>query len=58
LGKLLDSNKLNIPETRVLPSDEELDIPFVPVGDEGFVLSEHVLRPYQSMCYGHIPANI
>jgi len=46
-GKLLESNKLNIPDTRVLPSDAEgLSMPFVLVGDEAFALSEHVLWPY------------
>jgi len=46
-GKLLESNKLNIPDPTVLPSDVEgLSMPFVLVGDEGFALSEHVLRPY------------
>jgi hypothetical protein len=46
-GKLLDSNKLNIPDPRVLPIDaEELSMPFVLVGDEAFTLSEHVLLPY------------
>ena len=46
-GKLLESSKLNIPDPRVLPSDAEgLSMPFVPVGDEAFALSEHVLRPY------------
>jgi len=46
-GKLLESNKLNIPDPRVLPSDAEgLSMPFVLVGDEAFALSEHVLRPY------------
>jgi len=45
--KLLESNKLNIPDPRVLPSDAEgLSMPFVLVGDELFTLSEHVLRPY------------
>ena len=45
--KLLESNKLNIPDPRVLPSDAEgLSMPFVLVGDEAFALSEHVLRPY------------
>ena len=33
-GKLLQSNKLNIPEPRVLPSDaEELSMPFLLIGD-------------------------
>ena len=45
-GKLLASNKLNIPDPRVLPSNAELSMPFVLVGDETFALSEHVLRPY------------
>jgi len=46
-GKLLESNKLNIPDPSVLPSDAEgLSMPFVLVGDEAFALSEHVLRPY------------
>jgi len=46
-GKLLESNKLNSPDPRVLPSDAEgLSMPFVLVGDGAFALSEHVLRPY------------
>ena len=45
-GKLLESNKLNIPGPRILPSDEGLFTPFVVLGDEAFALSEHVLRPY------------
>jgi hypothetical protein len=55
-GKLLESNELNIPKPWVLPSDAEgLSMPFVLVGDEAFALSKQVLRPYQSMCYDHIP---
>ena len=45
-GKLLESNKLNIPDASVLPSDAGLSMPFVFVGDQAFALSEHVLRPY------------
>jgi len=46
-GKLLESNKLNIPDPRDLSSDAEgLSMPFVLVGDEAFALSEHVLRQY------------
>ena len=46
-GKLLESNKLNIPVPRILPSDAEvLSMPFVFVGDEAFALSEKVLRPH------------
>jgi len=45
--KLLESNKLNIPDTRVLPSyAERLSMPFVFAGDEEFALSEHVLRSF------------
>jgi len=45
--KLLESNKLNIPDPRGLPSDAEgLSMSFVLVDDEAFALSEHVLRPY------------
>jgi len=48
-GKLLESNKLNIVDPRVLPSDAEgLSMPFVLVCDEAFALSEHVLRPYRN----------
>jgi len=47
LENYLESNKLNIPDPRVLPSDARLlSTPFVHVGDEAFALSEHVLRPY------------
>jgi len=46
-GELLDSNKLNIPDPRVLPNDAEgLSMPFVIVDEESFALSKHVLRPY------------
>jgi hypothetical protein len=57
-GKLLESNKLNIPDPRVLPSDAEgLSMPFVLVGDEAFALSEHVLQLYPNKkltCLKHI----
>ena len=47
IWKIMDSNKLNIPDGRVLPSDPEgLSMSFVLVGDEGFVLSEHVIWLY------------
>jgi hypothetical protein len=46
-GKLLESNELNIPDPRVLPSDTEVfSMPFVLVGDGLFALSEHVLWPH------------
>ena len=48
-GKLLESNKLNIPDPMVLPSDAEgLSMPFGLVRDEAFASSEHVLRPYRN----------
>jgi hypothetical protein len=38
-GKLLESNKLNIPDPRFLSSDaKELYMPFVLVADEAFAL--------------------
>jgi len=47
-GKLLESNKLNIPNPRVLTSDAEaISMPFVLVGERR--------SPYQNMCYSHIP---
>jgi hypothetical protein len=42
----MDSNKLNIPDPRVLPSDAGLSMPFVLVGDEAFSFSEHMLQPF------------
>jgi hypothetical protein len=45
-GKLLQSNKLIIPDPIVLSSDAGLSVPIALVGDEAFALSEHVLRPY------------
>jgi hypothetical protein len=56
-GKLLESNKLNIPDSMVLPSVAEgLSMPFVLVGNEAFALSEHVLwslpkKPIMSETY-------
>jgi len=43
----LELNQLGIPGSMPLPSDNNGKcMPFVIVGDEAFVLSEHVLRPY------------
>ena len=58
-GKLLESNKLDIPEPTVLPGDAEgLCMPFLLVVDEAFALSEHVLRPYPKkkmlICLKHV----
>jgi hypothetical protein len=44
---MLENNKLNIPEGRPLPGDENGGMmPFYVVADEAFGLSKHVLRPY------------
>jgi hypothetical protein len=46
-GQILENNKLNIPEGRLLPGDENGRIrPFYVVADEAFGLSKYVLRPY------------
>ena len=45
--KLLEINKPNIPDPRVVTSDvEELSMPFVFLSDEAFALSELMLRQY------------
>jgi hypothetical protein len=47
MGQMLENNKLNIPEGRPLPGDENgRMVPFYVVADEAFGLSKHVLRPY------------
>ena len=46
MGQMLE-NKLNIPEGRPLPGDENgRMMPFYVVADEAFGLSKHFLRPY------------
>ncbi|XP_055627766.1 uncharacterized protein LOC129778273 [Toxorhynchites rutilus septentrionalis] len=45
LGRLLDKEKLLIPEVTPLPNDE-LDFPFYFVGDEAFPLKKNLMRPY------------
>ena len=47
-GKLLDSNELNIPDPRFLPSDAKNYICHL-------CLWLTRLSPYKSLCYGHIP---
>jgi hypothetical protein len=48
-GTLLESNKLNMPVLRFLPSDsEELYMSFVLVGVEASALAEYVIRPYSN----------
>ena len=47
MGKMLESNKLNIPEDQPLPGDENgRMMPFYILADEAFGLSKRVLRPY------------
>jgi hypothetical protein len=49
-GKLLESKKLNIPDTGVELSDAEgLSMAYVFVGDKAFALSEHVQRPFPNI---------
>jgi hypothetical protein len=45
-GKILERNQLDIPDPRALPNDGGgICMSLLLVGDEAFVLSEHVLRP-------------
>lgn len=44
--KKLAENALNLPIPRPLNEDSNTNVPFVIVGDEGFALNEHLLRPY------------
>jgi hypothetical protein len=45
LGKSLEANTLNIPNSKPPPNSEE-PLPFVIVGDEAFPLKKYLLRPY------------
>jgi len=45
LGKSLEANTLNIPNSKPPPNSEE-PLPFVTVGDETFPLKKHLLRLY------------
>jgi len=45
LGKSLEPNMLNIPNSKPPPNIEE-PLPFVIVGDEAFPLKKYLLRPY------------
>ena len=45
LGKSLELNTLNIPNSKPPPNIEE-PLPFVIVGDEAFPLKKYLLRPY------------
>lgn len=44
--KKLTENTLNLPKPRLLSKYSETKVPFVLIGDEGFALHEHLLRPY------------
>jgi len=45
LGKSLEANMLNIPNSKPPPNSEEL-LPFVVVGDKAFPLKKYLLLPY------------
>ncbi|KAL4132034.1 hypothetical protein QTP88_009255 [Uroleucon formosanum] len=45
-GKLLYSNKLDLPGPALLPETESNPQPYVFIGDEAFALHTHLLRPY------------
>jgi hypothetical protein len=45
LGKSLEANMLNIPNSKLPPNSEE-PLPFVVVGDEAVPLKKYLLRPY------------
>jgi len=45
LGKALENNSFNIPESKTLPGTNT-KVPFVIVGDEAFPLKTYLLRPY------------
>ena len=44
--KMLTEGRLNIPEPRPLFTDSEVKVPYVIIGDEGFGLHTHLLRPF------------
>jgi hypothetical protein len=43
---MLTEATLNIPRPRPLNEHSDMPLPFVLVGDEGFALHEHLLRPF------------
>lgn len=44
--KNLTENSLNLPEPSSLNEQSVANVPFVLVGDEGFPIHEHLMRPY------------
>lgn len=44
--KMLTEGRLNIPEPRPLFTESEVQVPYVIIGDEGFGLHTHLLRPF------------
>lgn len=44
--KMLTENSLQIPKPCPLHEGSEIDVPYVLIGDEGFGLHEHLLRPF------------
>lgn len=45
LGYQLEHNNLNLPKARSI-SEESPKLPYVIVGDEAFILTPYILRPY------------
>uniref|UniRef100_A0A2H1WB49 SFRICE_033687 n=1 Tax=Spodoptera frugiperda TaxID=7108 RepID=A0A2H1WB49_SPOFR len=43
---MLTEGRLNIPEPRPLFAESEVQVPYVIIGDEGFGLHTHLLRPF------------
>lgn len=44
--KMLEEGKLDIPRPTPLEGGENIDLPYVLLGDEAFALSTNILRPY------------
>jgi hypothetical protein len=45
LSKLLEANKLGIPEEKNLPNSDQ-KVPYVFIGDEAYPLKENLMKPY------------
>lgn len=45
-GKMLQENRLNLPEAKPLPGSNGPPLPFVFLGDEAFPLNNNFLKPY------------
>lgn len=45
-GKKCYAGKINFPQDKCLPEDNDVPQPFLLVGDEAFALNKHLLRPF------------